>query len=268
MPTQEELRIKELKKEIFFLEEKVSGLSKARSGLENEVVAAHKDYKVRLDKQNDEQKTKEKILEGSKNALTIEIETFARQKDLAIKEVEGKIKSVESDKVSLETASNGLKIQSMALANERINLDTKALNVETAQINISKAQEELNNLSAKNQDILDEIEHEKDLTIEERNSIKELLEQIQKEKKSIVDLSAYKDDLAKLEAEKAKFEAKKKELVKASTQQTKRENDILEREKATTEKEKYLEIKERDLKRDLDKKIEILNKLRQGVPVA
>lgn len=302
--TQEEIRIKELRKEISFLEEKVAELSKARSGLENEIIKAHKDYKakldseftsksarldveyeqktakqaeqqkylddylVRLDKQNMEQKAREDSIATKEKLFASDVEVFNKNREAAIKEIEDRRKAIDQDKLTIQTADNGLRIQAMAQANERINLDTKILNIESAQLKLDEQKKQLDKDIATNYEIMAAISHEKDLVIEEKTAINVILDQIHVEKKSIIELAAYKDDLEKFEAEKSELETTKEELKKRTKSLIALEASMSEREKAAVEKEKYLMIKERELKADLDKKIEILNKLRQGAPVA
>ena len=290
----------ELKQQIGFLESKVEELSKERSSLERDISQSNKEvkakleaeyadklkrmkddfdaraekqaqqqkyldeYLVRLDKQAGELKDKEILLTSKVNAFNVDLQKFTDTRESALREVENKLSDITMCRKNIEAGENNLKISALAQNNERLNLDTKALNIETARLRLVQKEEELNGLITTNGNILSDIQHERGLIEEEKSAVKELLEQIQKEKAGIESMSAYKDDIVALEAEKKELEAKKAEMIKASSAMTKREATILEREQASSEKERYLDVKERELKRDIDKKIEILTKLRAG----
>lgn len=302
MPTPEELalQITDLEGQVTFLQQRITSLSTERSNLEVEISQTNKavkakldsdydakvkaleseykvksdkqleqqkyldEYLVRLDKQSDDIKEQNKALTSKIETFNADVQRFAETKESALSDIADKMKEVERKISEMSAISVSLKEVSDAHVTERINLDAKISKIEEDGKALSEKEKTVSELIETNGLVLGSIMNEKEAVIKEKAALKEVLDSIQKEKEEAVVLSIYKDELKKIQDTKTELEEKRKVILANAALVDKREASVAEREEAATDKEKYLEIKERDVIREMDKRIAIIKKLKEG----
>lgn len=304
MPTTDEVRDWEregdLKRRIFFLEEKVEELQKVRGGLENEIASARVSYKakldeehskrmaelateyqehgkkqdeqqkyldnylIRLDKQAEEQKAVAKGQADREAALEKQESEFTAKKEYAVGQLQDQQAALDKKEKLLESREQAVSLTTSSQIKDRSELDAKAAAIEKEKERIAIDTRKEMEIGARNQALYDDAQKALARVEEEKKSLQEVLADIEAKKKDLIALSVYKDELVKIQQAQAELELKEKSVFDKARLIDKREISVLERETAMSEKEKYLEIKERDVTRLMDKKIAILEKLRKG----
>jgi hypothetical protein len=217
------------------------------------------DYMMRLDKQSISQKGIEKNLSDREERLSIMEKEFFTAKENAVKEINSVRAQVEKHVALIGGREEVIATREATLNAKDIRLNTREIELQNAQEklddtikSIEKEKSSLLEISKENQVKLDAV-------IEEKNIIKSMLDDLEKQKEEISKLSVYKDDLAKIQEEQKILDKKSIEVKAFSRQVEARDVAVTEREKSAEEKAKYQMIKEREI----DAKIVILKKLRE-----
>lgn len=196
---------------------------------------------------------KEKVLETGK-------EEFIKQKEETIKKLQDIKKGIDKETEKINARKNSLDAREKEQKENNIILNGLQLSIDNQRQELEGRVAEINGLLEKNKQLLAENTEKLSFIEEESKNIKKNLEAMQQEKANLIKMSAWKDDLEKIEKERASLEAKQKELKKYSKQIEARDIAVKESEITNKEKERFLAL----LEREVNKKIAILRKLRQG----
>jgi chromosome segregation ATPase len=291
-----EEQIKEAENTLTKLREDIIALEDRRSKLQNEVNfiieeakdKAEEEYKARivkydahiekrsqeieakqryLDKYNMELEDKKTDAEVTKNYLEglsaknqIDLSNFQAQRDVDLAKLRDLIKELDGKKIALDTAVKQLESKSKELDVREISVNTQELSIGTA---VQRNQDKILEADRKKREaenVLVEIAEKEESIRQEGELIKGLLDDIQKKNEEAIRLSAYKDDVAKLEAERDALAKENARILAYSKQVEARDTVVREKEETASEKEKYLLLKERTV----DGKIDTLKKIRAG----
>lgn len=218
------------------------------------------DYMVRLDTKDSEISAKvvsvnrrEEELKDKSERLEIDISRFNQ----TLKDAE---KSQEKYISDLEVKAKAQIEKDRAQDLREKNLNEKEAGFEIAVKNIENMMADDKTIVARNEAILAKTNTVKASIDEEARAIKESLDMIEKEKQTLIQLSAIKDDIHKFEDEKAKFEKDRSGIIQLSKSVEMRDKKVTEREITANETDKYLKLREREVQAKIDR----LEALRKG----
>jgi hypothetical protein len=218
------------------------------------------DYMIRLDAKDSENLKKEESLSKRETDLKGNEDTFNIAKN-KFNQILNDSENAYNKKLSILNEKERVQIEKDQAQDLREkNLNDKEASFEAISKNLDDKISEDKDILSKNEAILEAIKTEKTLVLEESKVIRENLDTMQKEKQSIIQLSAIKNDIQKFEEEKEKFSKEKAETLQLSKNVETRDKAVTERETTANEKDKYQAIRERQIQDKLD----ILKKIRSG----